>query len=138
MSVDASGPETDIVFELREALRDRGVRVTEAAPLKLVLRSESNSKQVLSVDSQGHVTEYGLNYKVRIRLQADDGAVWLSDELISVQRDLRFDTSAVLATSSDETLLEEEMRRDAVIQILNRLQYAKPPVQDTMDKDMEK
>jgi LPS-assembly lipoprotein len=138
MAVMAAGPETDIVFELREALRDRGVRVTETAPLKLVLRNESNSKRVLSVDSQGRATEYGLSYKVRIRLQADDGTVWLSDDLISVQRDLRFDSSAVLATSGGEALLEEEMRRDAIIRILNRLQHAIPPDQETRNKVEEK
>jgi len=138
MYVVTAGPETDILFDLRAALRDRGVRVTEAASMKLVIRNESNAKRVLSVDSQGHATEYGLSYKVRFRLQATDGTVWLPDELISIQRDLRFDTSAVLATSGEETLLEEEMRRDAVTQILHRLQYVKPPAQDAMNKVKEK
>ena len=53
----------------------------------------------------------------------------MADELITVQRDLRFDTSAVLATSGEEELLQDEMRREAVQRILRLLRYAKPPEQ---------
>ena len=110
--VDAGGASL-IAPDLRDALRNRGVRVIEQANMALSVRNESYSKRVLSVDSSGRATEYGLSYKVRFRLQAADGSVWLADEFITIQRDLRFDASAVLATSSEEALLQEEMRREA-------------------------
>ena len=124
--VDAGGASL-ITPDLRDALLNRGVSVIDKANMALRVRGESYSKRVLSVDSSGRATEYGLSYKVRFRLQDADGGVWLPDEFISIQRDLRFDATAVLATSGQETVLQEEMRREAVIQILRRLQYAKKP-----------
>ncbi|WP_455197948.1 LPS-assembly lipoprotein LptE [Kaarinaea lacus] len=126
--VDAGG-ETLIAPDLRDALRDRAVQVVDSAGMTLRVRSESYSRRVLSVDSSGRALEYGLTYKVRVRLQAADGAVWVADELITIQRDLRFDPTAVLASSGEEALLQDEMRREAVQRILRLLSYAKPPEQ---------
>lgn len=124
--VDAGGANV-IVHDLRLALRDAGVGVTEGAALVLRLRGESFSKQVLSVDSSGRATEYTLRYKVSFGLMTAGDIAWIPDEQITSQRDLRFDASAVLATSGEETQLQGEMRRDAVAQIMRRLQYVKAP-----------
>lgn len=131
--VDAA-PATDIAPDLRRALKSRGVQVTDVAPLRLLLRSESFSKRVLSVDSEGRAQEYSLGYTVRFGLQGDEGLVWLPEESISLSRDLRFDATAVLGTSSEEVQLKEEMRRDAVLRILRRLQHAKKPAEQTQSK----
>lgn len=134
--VDEGGASI-IVPDLRDALIDSGVKVSDQASMTLRVRGESYSKRVLSVDSSGRATEYGLSYKVRFKLQESEGATWIPDEQLTLQRDLRFDALAVLATSGEEGLLQEEMRRDAVNQILRRLQSVKTPVPEDTIKEKD-
>ncbi len=121
---DAS-PATDILPELRRALKNENIRLSETAPLVLQLKSEQYGKRVLSVDSSGRAQEYGLSYTVRFSMQGENDAVWLMEQTVTESRDLRFDANAVLGSASEETLLKTEMRRDAVLQLLRRLQKAK-------------
>jgi len=125
MALRDASPATDILPELRRALKNEKIRLSETASLVLQLKSEQYSKRVLSVDSSGRAQEYGLRYTVRFSMQSDEGAVWLTEQTVTESRDLRFDANAVLGTASEETLLKTEMRRDAVLQILRRLQKAK-------------
>ncbi len=129
MAVVDAVPATDIAPDLRRALKSQGIRVTDTALLHLVLRSESFFKRVLSVDSEGRAQEYGLSYAVRFGLRDEEGLVWLPEESITLSRDLRFDATAVLGTSSEEAQLKDEMRRDVVLRILRRLQHARKPVE---------
>jgi len=125
MALRDASPATDILPELRRALKNENVHLNEVAPLKLQLTAEQYGKRVLSVDSSGRAQEYGLSYTVRFSMQGDDGAMWLIEQAVTESRDLRFDANAVLGTASEETLLKTEMRRGAVLQILRRLQKAK-------------
>ncbi|MCF6337937.1 MAG: LPS assembly lipoprotein LptE [Gammaproteobacteria bacterium] len=130
MALQDASPATDILPELRRALKNENIRLSETAPLVLQLKSERYGKRVLSVDSSGRAQEYGLSYTVRFLLkreamQGENDAVWLTEQAVTESRDLRFDANAVLGTASEEALLKTEMRRDAVLQILRRLQKAK-------------
>jgi len=120
---------SDIAPELRHALKNAGVRVSNSAAIALLLRAEKYDKRVLSVDSVGRALEYGLSYRVRFSLKGEKGSVWISETTITQTRDLRFDATAVLGTAREEAQLKTEMRRDAVSQILRQLQYAQEPVE---------
>jgi LPS-assembly lipoprotein len=115
---------SDIAPELRHALENAGVRVSDSAAMVLMVRAEKYDKRVLSVDSIGRALEYGLSYTVRFSLKGEKGSVWISETSITQTRDLRFDAAAVLGTAREEARLKTEMRRDAVSQILRQLQYA--------------
>ena len=127
MAVRDAAPATDIAPELRRALRGEGVRLSETASLVLQIRGEQYGKRVLSVDAAGRAQEYGLSYSVKFALHGEAGTFWLEEQLVTETRDLRFDANAVLGTASEEGQLKDEMRRDAVLQILRRLQRAKAP-----------
>jgi LPS-assembly lipoprotein len=131
MALRDASPATDVAVELRRALKGEGIRLSDAAPLVLQLKGERYGKRVLSVDSSGRAQEYGLSYTIGFLLkkeaiQGEGDAMWLAEQSVTVTRDLRFDANAVLGTASEETLLKTEMRRDAVLQILQRLQKASP------------
>ncbi len=128
---------SDIAPELRHALGNAGVRVSDSAAMVLTVRAEKYDKRVLSVDSVGRALEYGLRYTVRFSLKDEKGAIWIPEEPVTQTRDLRFDTTAVLGTAREEAQLKTEMRRDAVLQIMRQLQYAKEPV-DLPAKPLEK
>ena len=124
---------TDIAPELRHALGNAGVRVSDSATMVLTVRAEKYDKRVLSVDSIGRALEYGLSYTVRFSLkdkgEGKSGAAWIPEEPVTQTRDLRFDATVVLGTAREEAQLKTEMRRDAVSQILRQLRYAKEPVE---------
>lgn len=127
ISVIDAVPATDIAPELRGALKNVGVLISESAPMLLTLRAEKYNKRVLSADSVGRAQEYGLHYSVHFSLQDKKGVMWISDSPITQSRDLRFDAAAVLGTANEESLLKTEMRRDAILQILRQLRYSKSP-----------
>jgi len=131
MALRDASPATDVVTELRRALKNEGVRLSDDAALVLELKGERYGKRVLSVDSSGRAQEYGLSYTIafllkRGEMQAESSALWLVEQSVTVTRDLRFDANAVLGTASEEVQLKTAMRRDAVVQILQRLQKARP------------
>ncbi len=116
---------TDIAPDLRYALKNAGVRVSDSAAMVLQIRAEQYDKRVLSVDSVGRAREYDLSYTVRFLLKeegiaGDKGVVWIPEVPVSQTRELRFDTAAVLGTAREEAQLKTEMRHDAVLQILRQ------------------
>lgn len=132
MAVLDAAPATDIAPELRSGLKGTGVQVNALALMVLQIKAEQYGKRVLSVDTSGRAQEYGLSYTVRFLLKGigadgEQAAVWLAEESVSLSRDLRFDATAVLGTENEEVQLKAEMRQDAVLQILRRLQRAKAP-----------
>ena len=137
MAVRDAGGTTDLLPELKSRLKNEGINLNATAELVLQLRAEQYGKRVLSVDSSGRAQEYGLSYSVRFSLKKRDVAgkesvVWLNEQTITLTRDLRFDSGAVLGTENEQSQLRKEMRRDAVLQILQRLQKAKPVVSESL------
>lgn len=126
-SADANAP---FILDLKRAVQLYGVKLvdsSEKAQLTLYIVSETMSKQILSLSQAGRVREYQLNY--RVALHADDSKQqeWLPADEIVLQRYLSYDNAQVLAKDNEETLLYQDMRKDAVQQTLRRLSLAKPP-----------
>jgi len=108
------------------------------AKVQLILLREAKSRRVLSVDSNGRVREYLLNYKVDfsikinrskdisdINQEAQQDSIShdsISHDSISVARSLLFDPDAVIAVVNEAEILYKEMRRDAARLILLKLQ----------------
>ena len=118
--------------ELRRNIRGSGeLTITETpeeaeAILKVV--SESRSKTILSLNSQGRVREYGLNYTVVIRVQDNHKADLLSPTSISLKRDISYNENQVLAKEAEEAMLYRDMQSDMVQQILRRVAAIKPVI----------
>ena len=136
MAVRDVALSSEIGPNLRRALKNAGVRVDDSAVMVLTLRTEKYGKRVLSVDTLGRAQEYGLSYTVKFSLKDEKGAVWIPEGSVTQTRDLQFDAAAVLGTANEETLLKTEMRRDAILQIMRQLQYAKEPVKQ-IEKPVE-
>ena len=129
MALIDARPATDIAPELRRGLERQGVTLVDGAPMVLQLHTENYERRVLSVDTAGRAQEYGLSYTVSFSLRETDGSIWLGGESVSVSRDLSFDATAVLSSSSEERQLKAEMIRDAVNSILRRLGRASAPAE---------
>lgn len=111
--------------ELRRYIRGSGELAIkdrpEDAEAILDIVSEVRNKVILSLNSQGRVREFVLNYQVTIRIRNNAGATYLAPTVIALKRDLSYNESQVLAKEEEEKMLYRDMQSDAVQQILRRM-----------------
>jgi LPS-assembly lipoprotein len=97
------------------------VRDKKDAQAILEVLNEARERQVLSLNSQGRVREYALNYKLRFRVINNAGKEFLPATDVVLKRDMSFTESQLLAKESEEELLYRDMQTDLVQQLLRRL-----------------
>jgi LPS-assembly lipoprotein len=115
---------TDEITVFLEAAGARAISGPEGADASLLLSGESFERRVLAVDpNTGKAREYELSYRVSYRMSRADGGVLLAPDTVNLLRDYVFDADAVIGASREEVVLRQEMRRDAVRQILRKLEF---------------
>lgn len=125
--------ETPFVAALRSGLEAYKLELaasTDKADLTLQIVSETQDKQILALSGGGQVREYQLHYRVSFRAYDRQQQDWLPAGMIELQRDLNYDNSQILAMAQAEEQTYQDMRSDAVQQLLRRLSLAKPPQPD--------
>lgn len=117
--------------ELRRYIASGGVTTLapqrENADVVLDITGEEQQSQILSLSSAGTVLEFLLRYRVTYRLHDNRSRDWIPPGEIVLQRDLTYDSNAVLAKEIEQNLLFDDMRLDAVHQIMRRLAAARAP-----------
>ena len=130
--VKSANDYAPFITELKRTIEANGVQVTDApdhAQLTLHIVSEVTDKQILSLSGGGRVREYRLQYRISLRAYDSRQQDWLAAEEITLRRDFSYDDTQILAKEQEEALLYQNMRSDAVQQILRRLNRARPPQQ---------
>ena len=95
------------------------------ADVVLTLSDGRYDRRVLSVDPDtGKEREFALTYSLNYRAAKIDGKTLLNSQRLIIHRDYVFDPNTVIGKSREEWVLRNEMRRDAIRQILFRLQSA--------------
>ena len=128
--VKSANDYAPFITELKRAIETNGVQITgtpEQAQLTLHIVSEVTDKQILSLSGSGRVREYRLQYRISLRAYDQKQQEWLAPDEITLRRDFSYDDTQVLAKEQEESLLYQNMRSDAVQQILRRLNHARPP-----------
>lgn len=97
------------------------------AVLEVLSDPERNrTKTILSLNSNGRVSEYQLGYAITFRVVDKAGNQLLAPTSISLTRPITFNESQVLAKETEEAALYRDMRNDLVQQIMRRLAAIKP------------
>lgn len=100
----------------------RVVADAAAADLRVQVGSPRTDRRVLSVDPEsGRVREYELAYSLEYAAWRGDGTPVVAPQRVALRRDYVFDETQVLGAGQEEAVLLEEMRRDALQQVLRRL-----------------
>lgn len=124
------GSTLTISKDLRKSLVINGVTIVEdpeKAELMLELMSESTQKRILSLSGKvGVVREFELIYQANFRLRDPSSELWGEVQTVSGRRDFSYDDSEILAKSFEEQRLYQDMRDDAVREIMRRLIVQKP------------
>lgn len=101
------------------------VKSREEADVVLTIVNPRYDRRVLSVDpNTGKEREYEIVYTVDVNAVGKQGRTLIAPQPVSLVRDFIFDTDAIIGASREEAVLQVEMRRDAVQQILYRLRAA--------------
>jgi len=87
----------------------------------LDILGERNDRRVAAVNSDGLVSQFELYYELKFRLLDKSGEVIHPESSVGVTRDYAFDPNNVLGKAQEEGLLRDDMRQQAVGQMLRRL-----------------
>ncbi|MBI3285881.1 MAG: hypothetical protein HYZ65_13680 [Burkholderiales bacterium] len=115
--------------ELKRQIRANGqtqiMAEAKDAEVMLEVLGETRDKQILSLNSQGRVREYNLNYGFRFRVRNAVGKEFLAPVDLQLKRNISFNEAQVLAKEAEEALLYRDMQSDLVQQIMRRLAVVK-------------
>ena len=87
----------------------------------LTLYDEQSNIRVLSYDADRNVSEFLTRYRVDFDVRDAAGKKMVERQTIILQRDFTFDKTQVLAMEREERELREQMRQEAVQQVIRRL-----------------
>lgn len=112
-------------LQLKKVLTNAGAKVLPAATKitasTITISNELYEKRVLSVDSQGRASEYGLVYSFYFEVSGEAGKILVPSQKIELIRDYRFDPNSVLAKDAEEAKIHADMIDFAVHQLIRRV-----------------
>ena len=78
-------------------------------------------KVILSVSGSGRVREFQLRYSISFKVTNKSGREVVPISNIEIKRVLPFSDSAFLAAQMEEKMLIKEMKKDAILKMMDRL-----------------
>lgn len=123
-TVYIQGSTLSILRELKQSLKANGIQIvenTDDAELFLELLNETNEKRILSLSGKGVVREFELNYRVNFRTREPASPTWSQVQSVQARRDFSYNDNALLGKAGEEEMLNNDMRKDAVREVLRRL-----------------
>lgn len=119
-----AGGREELSRAVTGAFHDAGFTVAADAPVTVELLGESLSRRVASIDANASAAEYQLDYTLRFRVTAADGATLVAEQALEADRSYRYHDDAVMGSSEEEAMLGLEMRRDIAAQIVRQYRRA--------------
>lgn len=90
----------------------------------LIIQKDTFKKQITSVSSSTTPRQYQLTYTVQFKLMQAKGRELIPSSNVSITRQITINSNRILGSNQEEDIIAKEMRRDAVIQIMNRVSVA--------------
>ena len=121
---------TPLERQLRGAILSQGNTVLatdqKTAAVTLRILSEGQEKKILTLNAQGQVREYSLLYRIRFEVADKENKKLLNPNELALQAFLSYSESQALAKETEERMTFDDLRRDAVSQIMRQLSRIKP------------
>jgi LPS-assembly lipoprotein len=96
------------------------------AAVTLRILSEAQEKKILTLNAQGQVREFSLLYRIRFEVADKENKKLLEPNELALQAFLSYSESQALAKETEERMTYDDLRRDAVSQIMRQLSRIKP------------
>jgi LPS-assembly lipoprotein len=99
----------------------------EKAEVALEIMNDTNVKRILSLGGGvGVVREFELLHVLTFRMRNTKNELWDAQQTIENRRDFSYNDSEILAKTYEESMLYENMRQDALRELIRRIQVYKP------------
>ena len=118
--------ERDLRTSIRSQRTAKLIDDPKAATVLLRVLDDKQERKVLTLNSQGQVREYSLTYRIRYEVADSKNNKLLPATEIALQTILSYSESQVLAKEQEEKLIFDDLRRDAVSQIMRQLAQVTP------------
>lgn len=126
--LQSDAPYGSLTKQLEQTLRSAGVVVTtepQSAPYTLQIQNENLGQLITGQGVSGQLATYLLTYSVSYQLLDAKGRAIQPQQSIVATRSYSISANQVLGDTSVKNNLEEDMRRDLITQLLNRLRAKK-------------
>jgi len=123
------GKHLSIIKPLKKSLAVNGVTVVDnedRADLVMEVLNEGSEKRILSLSGTGLVREFDLYYRVSFRLKDAGAETWGEVQTVEGRRDFSYNDNELLAKQGEEQRLYDDMKADAIREIMRRLVVQKP------------
>lgn len=120
---------TPLERQLRSAVRSGGTRLAtdpKSAAITLRILNEASERKILTLNAQGQVREFSLTYRVNFEVADTANRKLLPPNEIALQSLLSYSESQALAKETEEKMTFDDLRRDAVSQIMRQLSRVRP------------
>lgn len=120
---------TPLERDLRNAVRSGGTTLAadpKSAQVLLRVLSQREEKKLMTLNLQGQVREFVLTYRVHFEVADAENKKLLQPPEIALQTIVSYSESQALAKELEERLTYDDLRRDAVSQIMRQLARVNP------------
>lgn len=117
-------PFSKLTKDLQRVFHRSGVLLTcssHNAPITLQIMADNFTQSTSSIGSSGQVTTYILNYTILYQLLDSSGHVLVPPQTITSARSYAITSNQLLSNVNALSGLQDEMRREIIYQLLDRL-----------------
>jgi LPS-assembly lipoprotein len=136
LDVSARNAYGDTVKQVREVLQNNGVRVHSGAAYRLVLSNEQETQRTASYTSSARTAEYELTMTLDYEIRGAQNLL-LSSNQLEAQNFYAQDGNNLVGSDQEAAQLRNEMRRELVQQLAQRLQQVTPAQLDQLQQTAE-
>ncbi len=134
--ITTENPRSDLSESITRLLQTSGLPLAEdatEADFVLTVHKEIEQKRTVSVDAKGRASEYELITSAEYSVRDRNGKYLLTNAQADVYRILQWDEDEVASKGEEERLQREEMRRELISRIIDRLRRIEisTPVSDS-------
>ena len=136
LAVSARNAHGETVKDVREVLRDNGVKVYKGAPYSLVLTDEQEERRAATYTSSARTAEYQLTMTLAYDIRGSKDLLLMTDKL-EAQRFYSQDGNNLVGGDQEAKQIRGEMRRELIQQLAQRLQGITPEHLDQLQQTAE-
>lgn len=122
--LESEDPYGNLETILRSSLQTAGIELVESkdqAPLVLHVLKPILTTSAGTIGTSSQTRVYNVNYNVTMKLENPQGASLVSPMVFSASRSLVLSANQLITSNNQLSQLEQEMYRDIVSQMYNRL-----------------
>lgn len=125
ISIIVQNAHRDLAPLLEKQLQAYHIRTTPIASAQylLIVEQDDVHQQITSISSSTTPRQYELIYTLTFKFQKAKGGELLPSNQIIITRETTLNSNRILGSTSEMELLKREMRREAVIQIIDRISH---------------